>query len=411
MDTTQNEFDVNKIRADFPILSREVNGKKLIYFDNGATTQKPQVVLDTIVNYYASYNSNVHRGVHTLSQLATEEYETARKTVCQFINANSSNEIIFTKGATDSINLTAYTLGRKFINSGDEILITEMEHHSNIVPWQIIAEEREAKLKYIPLTDNAELDYAQLETLITEKTKVVSLVHISNSLGTLNNIKSVIAKAHTVGAKVVIDGAQAVQHLAIDVKELDCDMYCFSGHKLYAPLGIGILYGKEDLLNQLPPYQGGGEMIADVTMEKTTYNTLPYKYEAGTPNIIGAIGLATSINYLQAIGLEQISSYEDELLSYAESKLDAIDGSIRYSRAKSRKSILPFNFEGVYHYDLGLFLDKFGIAVRTGHHCCQPVMQRYGIQGTLRASFSFYNTKEEIDEFIDAINKSLAVLR
>lgn len=411
MTTPVKEFDVKKIREDFPILNRQVNGKNLIYFDNGATTQKPQAMLDKVSEYYSDLNSNVHRGVHTLSQLATTEYENARETVRSFLNAKSTNEIIFTKGTTDSINLAAYTLGRKFVNAGDEILITEMEHHSNIVPWQMLAEERGAKLKYIPLTDAAELDYSKLDKLITEKTKLVSIVNVSNSLGTLNNIEKVIEKAHSVGAKVVVDGAQAIQHFAVDVQKLDCDMYCFSGHKLYGPLGIGILYGKEDLLDQLPPYQGGGEMISEVTMEKTTYNTLPYKYEAGTPNIVGAIGLAASIDYLNAIGMEAINHYEDELLRYAEQKLDAIEGIIRYSKAKVRKSILSFNFDGVYHYDLGMFLNKFGIAVRTGHHCCQPVMQRYDIQGTIRASFSFYNTKEEIDEFVTALEKSLAVLR
>lgn len=404
------DFDVNKVREDFPILNKQVNGKKLIYFDNGATTQKPIMMLEKVAEYYNNINSNVHRGVHTLSQLATEEYENARETIREFLNAQSTNEIIFTKGTTDSINMAAYILGRKLLNPGDEILITEMEHHSNIVPWQMLAEERQAKLKYIPLNDSAELDYYKLDELITDRTKIVSIVHISNSLGTLNDIKSVIKKAHSFGAKVLIDGAQSVQHLAIDVQKLDCDMFCFSGHKLYGPLGIGILYGKEELLDQLPPYQGGGEMISEVTMEKTTYNKLPYKYEAGTPNIVGAIGLAASIKYLTSLGLENISNYEDELLKYAEHKLDSIDGSIRYSKAKDRKSILPFNFEGVYHYDLGLFLDKFGIAVRTGHHCCQPLMQRLGIQGTLRASFSFYNTKDEIDEFINAIEKSLPIL-
>lgn len=404
------DFDVNKVREDFPILNKQVNGKKLIYFDNGATTQKPIMMLEKVAEYYNNINSNVHRGVHTLSQLATEEYENARETIREFLNAQSTNEIILTKGTTDSINMAAYILGRKLLNPGDEILITEMEHHSNIVPWQMLAEERQAKLKYIPLNDSAELDYSKLDELITDRTKIVSIVHISNSLGTLNDIKSVIKKAHSFGAKVLIDGAQSVQHLAIDVQKLDCDMFCFSGHKLYGPLGIGILYGKEELLDQLPPYQGGGEMISEVTMEKTTYNKLPYKYEAGTPNIVGAIGLAASFKYLTSLGLENISNYEDELLKYAEHKLDSIDGSIRYSKAKDRKSILPFNFEGVYHYDLGLFLDKFGIAVRTGHHCCQPLMQRLGIQGTLRASFSFYNTKDEIDEFINAIEKSLPIL-
>lgn len=408
---TLETFDVAKIRKDFPILNEKVNGNNLIYFDNGATTQKPQQMLDKVQEYYSKLNSNVHRGVHTLSQLATEEYEGARDTVRQFMNAKSTNEIVFTKGTTDSINLAAYTIGKKYINEGDEILITQMEHHSNIVPWQMIADERNANLKYIPVTDNSELDYSKLDELITYKTKIVSLVHVSNSLGTLNDIKKVISKAHSVGAKVMIDGAQSVQHIPIDVQDLDCDFYCFSGHKLYGPLGIGILYGKEELLEELPPYQGGGEMIAEVTMEKTTYNELPYKFEAGTPNIVGAIGLGASIDYINSIGLDNIDRYEDELLAYANEKIDGIDGSIRYNNSSISKSILPFNFEGVFHFDLGMFLDKMGVAVRTGHHCCQPVMKRFDIQGTIRASFSFYNTKEEIDYFIQAIEKSLAVLR
>ena len=408
---TLETFDVAKIRKDFPILNEKVNGNNLIYFDNGATTQKPQQMLDKVQEYYSKLNSNVHRGVHTLSQLATEEYEGARDTVRQFMNAKSTNEIVFTKGTTDSINLAAYTIGKKYINEGDEILITQMEHHSNIVPWQMITDERGAKLKYIPVTDTSDLDYSKLDELMTNKTKIVSLVHVSNSLGTLNDIKKVISKAHSVGAKVMIDGAQSVQHIPIDVQDLDCDFYCFSGHKLYGPLGIGILYGKEELLEELPPYQGGGEMIAEVTMEKTTYNELPYKFEAGTPNIVGAIGLGASIDYINSIGLDNIDRYEDELLAYANEKIDGIDGSIRYNNSSISKSILPFNFEGVFHFDLGMFLDKMGVAVRTGHHCCQPVMKRFDIQGTIRASFSFYNTKEEIDYFIQAIEKSLAVLR
>lgn len=408
---TLETFDVAKIRKDFPILNEKVNGNNLIYFDNGATTQKPQQMLDKVQEYYSKLNSNVHRGVHTLSQLATEEYEGAREKVHQFMNAKSTNEIVFTKGTTDSINLASYTIGKKYINEGDEILITQMEHHSNIVPWQMIADERNANLKYIPVTDNSELDYSKLDELITDKTKIVSLVHVSNSLGTLNDVKKVITKAHSVGAKVMIDGAQSVQHIPIDVQDLDCDFYCFSGHKLYGPLGIGILYGKEELLEELPPYQGGGEMIAEVTMEKTTYNELPYKFEAGTPNIVGAIGLGASIDYINSIGLDNIDRYEDELLAYANNKIDQIDGSIRYNNSSVSKSILPFNFDGVFHFDLGMFLDKMGVAVRTGHHCCQPVMKRFDIQGTIRASFSFYNTKEEIDYFIQAIEKSLAVLR
>ncbi len=404
-------FDVKKIRKDFPILNEKVNGNNLIYLDNGATTQKPQQMLDKVQEYYTKLNSNVHRGVHTLSQLATEEYEGARETVRQFMNAKSTNEIVFTKGTTDSINLAAYTIGKKYINEGDEILITQMEHHSNIVPWQMIADERRAKLKYIPVTDTSDLNYSKLDELITDKTKVVSLVHVSNSLGTLNDVKKIIAKAHSVGAKVMIDGAQSVQHIPVDVQDIDCDFYCFSGHKLYGPLGIGILYGKEELLEELPPYQGGGEMIAEVTLEKTTYNELPYKFEAGTPNIVGAIGLGASIDYINSVGLDNIDRYEDELLAYANDKIDGIDGSVRYNKSAISKSILPFNFDGVFHFDLGMFLDKMGVAVRTGHHCCQPVMKRFDIQGTIRASFSFYNTKEEIDYFIRAIEKSLAVLR
>ncbi|MFN3195311.1 MAG: aminotransferase class V-fold PLP-dependent enzyme [Chlorobiota bacterium] len=408
---TLETFDVKEIRKDFPILNEKVNGNNLIYFDNGATTQKPQQMLDKVQEYYSKLNSNVHRGVHTLSQLATEEYEGARETVRQFMNAKSTNEIVFTKGTTDSINLAAYTIGKKYINEGDEILITQMEHHSNIVPWQMIADEKNAKLKYIPVTDNSELDYSKLDELITERTKVVSLVHVSNSLGTLNDVKKVITKSHSVGAKLMIDGAQSVQHIPIDVQDLNCDFYCFSGHKLYGPLGIGILFGKEELLEELPPYQGGGEMITEVTMEKTTYNELPYKFEAGTPNIVGAIGLGASIDYINSIGLDNIDRYEDELLAYANDKIDGIDGSIRYNKSAINKSILPFNFDGVFHFDLGMFLDKMGVAVRTGHHCSQPVMKRFDIQGTIRASFSFYNTKEEIDYFVQAIEKSLAVLR
>lgn len=408
---TLKTFDVKEIRKDFPILNEKVNGNNLIYLDNGATTQKPQQMLDKVQEYYSQLNSNVHRGVHTLSQLATEEYEGAREIVRKFMNAKSTNEIVFTKGTTDSINLAAYTIGRKYINEGDEILITQMEHHSNIVPWQMIADEKNAKLKYIPVTDNSELDYSKLDELINERTKVVSLVHVSNSLGTLNDVKKVITKSHSVGAKLMIDGAQSVQHIPVDVQDLDCDFYCFSGHKLYGPLGIGILFGKEELLEELPPYQGGGEMIAEVTMEKTTYNELPYKFEAGTPNIVGAIGLGASIDYINSIGLDNIDRYEDELLAYANDKIDGIDGSIRYNKSAISKSILPFNFDGVFHFDLGMFLDKMGVAVRTGHHCCQPVMKRFDIQGTIRASFSFYNTKEEIDYFVQAIEKSLAVLR
>lgn len=402
---------LSNIRSEFPILNRKVNGNDLVYFDNAATTQKPERVIKKIEHYYTDINSNVHRGVHTLSQIATDEFEKSRDIVKSFLNANKREEIIFTKGTTDSINLVAASVGKHMISEGDEILITEMEHHSNIVPWQMIAEEKGAKLRYIPLTDNSELDLSSIDELINDNTKFVSLVHVSNSLGTINDVKSIISKAHKYGALVMIDGAQSIQHFNVDVQALDCDFYCFSGHKLFGPLGIGVLYGKEDILNELPPYQGGGEMIEEVRMKKTTYNIPPFKFEAGTPNIVGAIGLAEAIEFFRSYDLSEIVKKEEELLKYAEDKIDSIEGSIRYSKAKNRVSVLSFNIEDVFHFDLGTFLDKMGIACRTGHHCTQPIMQKFGIQGTLRASFAFYNTKEEIDYFAESLDKSLNILR
>ena len=402
-------FDVQKIREDFPILKTQVRGKQLIYFDNAATTQKPISVIERIQKYYLEENSNVHRGVHFLSELATKEYESARETVREFINAVSIEEIVFTRGTTEAINLVANSFGRTFINEGDEIIISEMEHHSNIVPWQILCEERKAKLKIIPFDDNGELILDELENLITERTKLISIVHISNSLGTINPVKKIIEIAHSYAITVLIDGAQSIMHSKIDVQDLGCDFFVFSGHKIYGPTGIGVLYGKKEWLDQMMPYQGGGDMIKSVTFEKTIYNDLPYKFEAGTPNIEGAIGLKAAIDYLNKIGLDQISIYENELLQYATEKLSQIPQLKIIGTAKEKASIISFVLENIHPHDVGTILDFEGIAVRTGHHCTQPVMQHFKIPATTRASFSFYNTKEEIDQFFNAIQKVIKV--
>jgi len=402
-------FDVQKIREDFPILKTQVRGKQLIYFDNAATTQKPISVIERIQKYYLEENSNVHRGVHFLSELATKEYESARETVREFINAVSIEEIVFTRGTTEAINLVANSFGRTFINEGDEIIISEMEHHSNIVPWQILCEERKAKLKIIPFDDNGELILDELENLITERTKLISIVHISNSLGTINPVKKIIEIAHSYAIPVLIDGAQSIMHSKIDVQDLGCDFFVFSGHKIYGPTGIGVLYGKKEWLDQMMPYQGGGDMIKSVTFEKTIYNDLPYKFEAGTPNIEGAIGLKAAIDYLNKIGLDQISIYENELLQYATEKLSQIPQLKIIGTAKEKASIISFVLENIHPHDVGTILDFEGIAVRTGHHCTQPVMQHFKIPATTRASFSFYNTKEEIDQFFNAIQKVIKV--
>lgn len=402
-------FDVQKIREDFPILKTQVRGKPLIYLDNAATTQKPFTVIERIQKYYLEENSNVHRGVHYLSELATKEFEGARETVKNFINAESVEEIIFTRGTTESINLVANSFGKTFLNEGDEIIISEMEHHSNIVPWQILCEEKNAKLKVIPFDDNGELIIDELENLITEKTKLISIVHISNSLGTINPIKKIIEIAHSYAILVLVDGAQSIMHNKIDVQDLGCDFFVFSGHKIYGPTGIGVLYGKKELLEQMLPYQGGGDMIKSVTFEKTIYNDLPYKFEAGTPNIEGAIGLKAAIEYLSKIGLDQISIYENELLQYATEKLSQIPQLKIIGTAKEKASIISFVIENIHPHDIGTILDFEGIAVRTGHHCTQPVMQHFKIPATTRASFSFYNTKEEIDQLFNALQKVIKV--
>ncbi len=402
---TQIAFDVTTLRKDFPILSTKVYGKPLIYLDNAATTQKPNAVLDIQNKYYREQNSNIHRGVHHLSEVATFEYEKARGKVKNFINAATNKEIIFTKGTTDSINLVAQSFGKTFLNAGDEVIISAMEHHSNIVPWQMICEERSAKLLVIPMNDDGELILEEYEKLLSPKTKIVSVVYISNSLGTINPVKQIIELAHQNGSKVLIDGAQAIAHTPVDVRALDCDFFAFSGHKIFGPTGIGILYGKTSLLEQMKPYQGGGDMIRSVTFEKTIYNDLPYKFEAGTPNIVGGIGLGAAIDYVHIIGIEAISNYEHELLEYGTEILSQVKGLRLIGTAKLKASILSFVLENAHPHDIGTILDREGIAIRTGHHCTQPVMQRFGIPATARASISCYNTKEELDVLVQGIEK------
>lgn len=380
-----------------------MNGKKLVYLDNAASTQKPNLVLDTISDIYKNNYANIHRAAYKIAEKATQEYENSRKKVQKFINAKTPNEIVFTKGTTDSLNLLAFSLGEEFINEGDEIVITAMEHHANIVPWQMLCNRKKSKLKVIPINQDGELILDEIDKIITEKTKIVSLVHISNSLGTVNPIKEVIKKAKEVNAFTIIDGAQSIQHKVIDVQDIECDFYVFSGHKLYGPTGTGVLYGKEELLEKIPPYQGGGEMISKVTFEKTTYNTLPYKFEAGTPNIAGVIGLGAAIDYISNLGIGTIDSYENELLTYADLKLSTIDGLRKIGSAKNKASVFSFIIDGIHPTDLGTMADAYGIAMRIGHHCTQPLMDFFNIPGTCRASFSFYNTKEEIDFLHDSI--------
>lgn len=406
----QSKFDVNTVRKDFPTLHQEVYGKPLIYLDNGATAQKPQIVIDAIQHYYEIENANIHRGVHYLSQVATEKYEQARKTIQAYINAKHEEEVIFTKGTTDSINLVAFSLGETLIE-GDEIIISEMEHHSNIVPWQMLCERKGLKLKVIPINDNGELQMEEFHKLLTDRTKLVSITHISNTLGTINPVKEIIDAAHDKGSYVLIDGAQSIQHMKVDMQELDCDFYAFSGHKVFGPTGVGVLYGKKDLLNSMPPYQGGGDMIAKVTFEKTTYNELPFKFEAGTPNIIGGIALGTAFEYLNSINLNELTQYEEELGKYAQSELEQIEGVKIIGKADHKISVISFVVDGIHPFDLGTLLDKQGIAVRTGHHCTQPLMDRFNIPGTIRASFAFYNTKEEVDSFIKATKRAIAMLK
>ncbi len=397
-------FDINKIRNDFPILSQKVNNKPLVYLDNAATTQKPRQVIDAVSNYYETINSNIHRGVHHLSQLATAAYEEARIYVADYINAKHPYEVIFTRGTTESINLVASAFGKRYLGKGDEIIISTMEHHSNIVPWQLMCSERDANIKVIPINNDGTLDLEAYKNLLNDKTKLVSITHISNALGTINPIEDIIRIAHEHNIPVLIDGAQAISHLEVDVQKLDCDFYCFSGHKVYAPMGIGVLYGKKCFLNEMPPYQGGGEMIKEVSFEKTTFNDLPFKFEAGTPNVSDVIGLHEALKYINAIGIEQINIYEHELLKYAEKKLIECGDIILIGTAEHKTGVVSFLIKNAHPYDVGTLLDKMGIAVRTGHHCAQPLMKRFNIPGTIRASFAIYNTKEEVDSLINSIN-------
>ncbi len=398
-------------REDFPILSQQVYKKPLIYLDNAATTQKPAAVIDALSQYYQTINSNIHRGVHCLSQQATEEFELARKAVQQFIHAAHDYEIIFTRGATESINLVAASFGRTYIQAGDEIIISEMEHHSNIVPWQFLCEDRGAILRVLPFDENGEISVAQLENLISAKTKIIALTHVSNTLGTINPIQEIVQIAHRHNIPVMVDGAQAVAHGAVDVQALDCDFYCFSGHKMYAPMGIGIMYGKERWLREMKPYQGGGEMISTVTFEKTTYNDLPFKFEAGTPAVGDVIGLRKAIEYMQQTGIQKIADYEQELLAYATTELRKIHGMRIFGEAAHKAAVVSFLVGDIHPYDMGVLLDHQGVAVRTGHHCTQPIMDHYHIPGTVRASFALYNTKEEIDILVRAVEKAAQMLQ
>ncbi len=409
-DETKKAFNVRAIREQFPALSQKIYNKNLIYFDNGATSQKPAMVLDAINQYYSKDNANIHRGVHFMSQHATTEYETARKTIQHYIHAKSSDEIIFTKGTTDGINLIASSYG-ELLTEGDEILITAMEHHSNIVPWQMLCQRKKLILKVAPINLKGELITEEFDRLLTDKTKLVSVTHISNTLGTINPIAEIVKKAHAVGAKVVVDGAQSIQHMAIDVQALDCDFFVFSGHKVFGPTGIGVLYGKEALLEKMPPYQGGGDMIAKVTFERTTYNELPFKFEAGTPHIAGGICLGKAFEFLNTLDLPAIQRYEKEITEYAQDLLDTFEDLSIIGEAKHKTSVVSFSIKGIHPFDIGTLLDKQGIAVRTGHHCTQPLMDFFKIPGTIRASFAFYNTKEEIDTFIEAVDRSMNLLK
>ena len=404
MQTATHEIlDIEAIRRDFPILDQVVNGRQLVYFDNAATTQKPLPVLHALTRYYEGYNANIHRGIHTLAEKATSAFEASRRAIQQFLNAAHVEEIIFTYGTTDGINLVAQTYGRRFLKEGDEIIITTMEHHSNIVPWQMLCEEKGCVLKVIPIDDKGDLILEEYEKLLSERTKFVSAVHVSNAMGTINPVKFLIERAHAVGAKVLIDGAQASSHIDIDVQALDADFYVFSAHKLYGPTGMGVLYGKRDLLNAMPPWRGGGEMIKEVTFEKTTYNDLPYKFEAGTPNIADVIAVYAALEYIETLGKKKIADYEHSLLEYATEALESIDGLRIIGQSAEKISVVSFVLDGIHHQDTGVILDQQGIAVRTGHHCTQPLMRRFNLTGTTRASFAVYNTKEEIDRLVQGL--------
>lgn len=398
-------LDTEKIRGDFPILSREVYGKPLVYFDNAATTQKPICVIDKITEEYYNTNANVHRGVHYLSQEATEAHEASRKRVQKFINASDSKEIIFTRGTTEAINLVVSSFGNTFLKDGDEVILSEMEHHANIVPWQLLQNYRKIKLRIVPINDKGELDIETYRKLFNEKTKFVSISHMSNVLGSINPVRDLIDIAHGYGIPVLLDGAQAAPHVSVDVQALDVDFYVLSAHKIYGPTGIGVLYGKEKWLDKMPPYQGGGEMIAHVSFNRTTFNELPYKFEAGTPDYIGTTAFATALDYVEGVGLDKIAAHEHELLAYATNQLMTVGGMYIYGTAQNKGSVISFNVGNIHHYDMGMLLDKFGIAVRTGHHCAQPLMERLGVEGTVRASFAMYNTKEEIDAFVTAVKR------
>jgi cysteine desulfurase/selenocysteine lyase len=405
-----SQMDIQQIRADFPILNEKIRGKQLVYLDNGASTQKPQAVIDRENFFYEHQYANIHRGVHYLSQIGTDLYEQVRRQIQQFINAKHEHEIIYTKGTTNAINLVAYTFGKKFIGEGDEIVVTEMEHHSNIVPWQMLCEEKKCILKVIPLQEDGTIKLEDAEKIITPKTKLVSFTYVSNALGTINPVKELTEIAHKNGAKVLVDAAQAIQHFQIDVQALDCDFLVFSGHKIYGPTGTGILYGKEDILNAMPPFEGGGDMIKTVSFKGTEFNDLPFKFEAGTPHIAGCIALGTAIEYIQKIGLENIQQYEAALLDYATEQLSQIEGLKIYGTAKNKSAVLSFLLDGIHPYDVGVILDNQGIAIRTGHHCAQPIMEHYNITGTCRATFAFYNTKVEIDLLKEGILKAKKML-
>ncbi|MEP3388474.1 MAG: cysteine desulfurase [Reichenbachiella sp.] len=404
-------IDIEAIRKQFPILHQEVNGKPLVYFDNAATSQKPQCVIDALTHYYNTDNSNIHRGIHTLAERATTAFEDTRKAVAKFLNTNEVEEVIFTKGTTEGINLVAATYGRKFIGAGDEIIVSALEHHSNIVPWQILCEEKGAILKVIPVNEKGELIFDEYVKLLSDKTKLVSVNYISNALGTINPVKEIIVEAHKVGAKVLIDAAQAAPHVKLDVKALDCDFLAFSAHKVYGPTGVGALYGKRDLLEAMPPYQGGGEMIKDVSFSGTTFNDIPYKFEAGTPNIGEVIAFKAAIDFVEDLGQENIAQYEDELMAYANDLLKDVDGFTPVGTADKKASVISFLIDGVHPFDLGQLLDARGIAVRTGHHCAQPLMEFFNIEGTVRASFSVYNTKEEIKYFVDSLKAVIKMFK
>jgi cysteine desulfurase/selenocysteine lyase len=405
------KFNPVRIRKQFRILSREVNGRPLVYFDNAATTQKPDSVINAISNYYLNYNANIHRGIHTLAEKATEAYENTRRKAKEYINASSTDEIIFTYGTTDGINLAANSLGKTVLNKGDKVIISAMEHHSNIVPWQMICEERGAELKVAPINDAGELIYEEYLKLLSEKVKIVSIVHVSNSLGTINPVKEMVADAHKVGAYVLIDGAQAAAHLDVDVQDLDCDLYAFSSHKMFGPTGVGVLYGKRSVLDFMPPYRGGGEMIKEVTFEKTTYNDLPFKFEAGTPNIADVIGFSAAIDYINSLDKNAVQEYERKLLEYGVSKLAEVDGIKFIGTAKDKISVISFIIDNVHPFDIGMMLDAGGVAVRTGHHCTQPLMDFYNIEGTVRASLSIYNTETEIDILAEKLKAIVKIKR